>query len=133
MRRDRAVLLRDIIHQASVALSDEIALKAPEFFPVWAINTAYTAGQRVRWVESLYRCEQTHTSQAGWVPGETPALWTEVANPRDIPIWRQPTGTQDAYALGDKVHYPAKDDPIWVSTLDANTWEPGVYGWEKII
>jgi hypothetical protein len=33
--------------------------------------------------------------------------------------------------IGDKVHYPTADDPVYVSTVDNNVWEPGVYGWEK--
>ena len=80
----------------------------------------------------LYRCVQGHTSQEGWEPDKTPALWTEVALPGEIPVWKQPTGAQDAYNTGDKVHYPDKDGPVYVSTVDANVWEPGVYGWEVV-
>ena len=29
---------------------------------------------------------------------------------------------------GDKVRH---NDDIWQSTVDYNTWEPGVYGWDK--
>jgi hypothetical protein len=57
-------------------------------------------------------------------------LWTEVAAPGEIPDWKQPTGAQDAYAKGDKVKHNEK---IWVSTIDANVWEPGVYGWDEVI
>jgi hypothetical protein len=46
-------------------------------------------------------------------------------------VWRQPTGAQDAYRLGDKVHYPDKEGPVWGSTIDYNTYQPGVYGWEE--
>ena len=30
---------------------------------------------------------------------------------------------------GDKVFYNNKN---WVSIVDNNVWEPGVYGWEEI-
>jgi hypothetical protein len=79
----------------------------------------------------LYRCEQSHTSQADWTPDLTPALWTEVAEPGTIPVWKQPTGSQDAYQQGDKVKYPDENGDVWVSDLDGNVWEPGVYGWTK--
>ena len=79
---------------------------------------------------SLYKCVQAHTSQIGWEPSNVPALWTEVAKPGEIPVWKQPSGAQDAYMAGDKVHYPDKDGPVYVSIVDANVWEPGVYGWE---
>ena len=103
-----------------------------ELFPAWAENTAYTLDIRVRYGEKLYKCVQAHTSQTGWEPPNVPALWTEVAKPGEIPVWRQPTGAQDAYMMGDKVHYPDADGPVWVSTIDNNTWAPGVYGWDQI-
>lgn len=43
--------------------------------------------------------------------------------------WVQPTGAQDAYALGAQVTHNALN---WQSTVDANVWEPGVYGWIEI-
>lgn len=130
MRRSHAYKLRDMMHKAAVSLPDADALEAVELFPAWAAETAYTLGIRVRYGEKLYRCEQAHTSQSDWTPPDTPALWTEVAKPGEIPVWRQPTGAQDAYMTGDKVHYPTADDVVYVSTMDYNTYAPDVYGWE---
>lgn len=132
MNRGKARNLRKVIEQASVSLPDEDALEAVELFPAWAAGTAYEAPVRVRYGGKLYRCEQSHTSQEGWEPDVTPALWTEVAKPGEIPVWRQPTGAQDSYRLGDKVRYPDKDGPVWASTIDYNTYQPGVYGWEEV-
>ena len=130
MKRSHAYNLRDMMHKAAVSLPDDDALEAVELFPAWAADTAYTLGIRVRYGDTLYRCEQAHTSQADWIPPDTPALWTEVAKPGEIPVWKQPTGAQDAYRIGDKVHYPTKADPVYVSTMDYNTYAPDVYGWE---
>ena len=130
MKRSHAYNLRDMMHKAAVSLPDDDALEAVELFPAWAADTAYTLGIRVRYGDTLYRCEQAHTSQADWIPPDTPALWTEVAKPGEIPVWKQPTGAQDAYMTGDKVHYPAKDSPVYVSVVDNNVWSPDVYGWE---
>ena len=130
MKRSHAIKLRQMIEKAAVSLPDEDALEAVELFPAWAANVEYERGIRVRYNGKLYRCEQTHTSQAGWTPDLTPALWTEVTEPGTIPVWRQPTGAQDAYMTGDKVHYPGEDDPVYVSTMDYNTYAPDVYGWE---
>ena len=130
MTREHAYKLREMLHKASASLPDEDALEAVELFPVWAVGIAYEADQRIRYGEKLYRCVQAHTSQSGWEPPAVPALWTEVAKPGEIPVWKQPTGAQDAYMTGDKVHYPTADDPVYVSTVDNNVWEPGVYGWE---
>ena len=132
MTREHAYKLRELLHKASVSLTDEDALDGIELFPLWAAETAYAPGVRVRYEDKLYRCEQAHTSQAGWEPPAVPALWTEVAKPGEIPVWKQPTGAQDAYMIGDKVHYPDKYGPVYVSVMDNNVWEPTVYGWERI-
>lgn len=129
--RERAYALRAMIERAAVSLSDADALEAVELFAPWVVGAAYRVTERVRYSGKLYRCEQAHTSQSGWEPDVTPALWTEVAEPGTIPVWKQPTGAQDAYNTGDKVRYPDADGGIWVSTVDANVWVPGVYGWEE--
>lgn len=128
--RELALQLRALIEKAAVSLDDEDALNGVELFPAWAAGVAYTADQRIRYEKKLYRVVQAHTSQEGWEPDKTPALWTEVARPGEIPVWKQPTGAQDAYMTGDKVHYLTADDPVYISTVDNNVWQPGVYGWD---
>lgn len=128
--QEKARQLRPIIEKAAESLPDEDALESVELFPIWEPDTEYTADERVSYADKLYRCVQSHTSQADWTPDATSALWTEVAKPGEIPVWRQPTGAQDAYKIGDKVHYPTADDPVYISTVDNNVWEPGVYGWD---
>lgn len=130
--QEKARVLRPLIEKAVVSLSDEDALEAVELFPIWAVDIAYEANERISYNGKLYRCVQGHTSQDGWEPDKTPALWTEVAKPGEIPVWKQPTGAQDAYNIGDKVHYPDADGPVYISTVDANTWAPDVYGWEIV-
>ena len=43
MTREHAYKLRDLIHKASISLSDEDALEAVELFPAWAEGTVYAA------------------------------------------------------------------------------------------
>ena len=120
--------IRSMMHKAAVSLSDEDALEAVELFRPWVPGAAYLVTERVRHGGKLYRCEQAHTSEAGWEPPQTPALWTEVAKPGEIPEWKQPTGAQDAYNNGDLVRH---NGFVWESAVDSNVWEPGVYGWTK--
>lgn len=120
------------IELASTFLTDTEALEAVELFPTWKTDTTYEVGIRVRYEGQLYRCEQAHTSQADWTPDITKALWTAVAEPGEIPVWVQPTGAQDAYRLGDKVHYLTADGPVYICTYDYNTYAPDVYGWELV-
>ncbi len=134
MKRSQALKLRSMIEKAAVSLDDSDALEAVELFPSWNINTDYAVGVRVRFEGKLYKCVQTHTSQEDWTPNATPALWTEVAKPGEIPVWRQPKGAQDAYNTGDLVHYPDAEGPVYRCTIDNNVWSPEDYpqGWEVV-
>lgn len=129
MNRTKALKLREMLLKAILSLDDSDALQAVELFASWQTNTAYEAGDRIRYNGQLYRCVQSHTSQESWTPDATPALWTEVAKPGEIPVWKQPTGAQDAYMAGDKVHYPTKEDPVYVNEYDNNIYAPDVWGW----
>lgn len=117
------------IKAARKKMPDEDSLDIMDFFPEWAIGVQYDIDDKVRHNGKLYRVVQAHTSQTDWTPDNTPALFTEIAKPGEVPVWRQPTGAQDAYAKGDKVHYPTADDSIYESIVDGNVWAPNVYGW----
>ena len=130
MTREHAYKIRAMIEKASLSLTDEDALQAVELYPAWTTGTAYTVDERIRYNSTLYRCVQAHTSQADWTPDATPALWT-VVSLDEWPEWVQPTGAQDAYAKGDKVSH---NDKHWISEVDGNVWEPGIYGnlWSEV-
>ena len=128
MTRAKAKQLRQLIEQLAVTLDDETALTGVELFPMWAIGRAYAVDDRVQHGGTLYKCVQAHTSQADWTPDATPALWV-VVSIDEYPEWVQPTGAHDAYAKDSKVTHNGKK---WISSYDANVWEPGVYGWEEI-
>lgn len=122
--------LRDLIVRASVSLDDESALQGIELFPKWTATPpmTYEVGDRVRHEDTLYKCIQPHTSQSDWTPDKVPALFVEVSI-EEFPEWKQPQGSHDAYAKGDKVSHIGKH---WVSTIDANVYEPSVFGWDEI-
>jgi chitodextrinase len=121
--------LRAYIEKAAVSLTDEDALEAIELYPAWKTGTAYEADERIRHDGILYRCVQAHTSQTGWEPPVVPALWT-VVSLDEWPEWVQPVGSSDAYNKGDKVSH---NDKHWVSDVDANVWEPSIYGWNEVV
>lgn len=129
MTRGEAKRLRALIEQLAVTLNDETALTGIQLFPMWKSEKEYAVNDRVQYSSKLYKCIQAHTSQADWTPDATPALWV-VVSIEEWPEWIQPTGAHDAYAKGAKVTHNGKH---WINTLDANSYEPGVYGWEELV
>lgn len=126
MTRGKAKLLRNLIEQLAITLDDATALTGIELFPTWGL-ISYSIGDRVQYNGTLYKCIQAHTAQSDWTPDATSALWV-VVTVEEWPEWVQPTGAQDAYAKDSKVTHNGKK---WISSYDANVWEPGIYGWEE--
>ena len=113
-----------------LTVDDNTALRMREFYPEWTSDTDYAAGYKVQRGGRLWRCVQGHTSQDGWEPENAPSLWAKVLIPDEtvVPEWEQPDST-NPYSKGDKVTHNGK---TWVSDVDNNVWEPGVYGWTEI-
>ena len=127
--REKAIALRKLIEKLSAELSDAEAYTAPELFPQWTLKD-YETGDRVQYQGLLYKCLQSHTAQADWTPDTAVSLWVRIDDPSiEFPDWRQPTGAHDAYNKGDKVSHNGKH---WQSDIDANVYEPGVFGWSEV-
>lgn len=122
---EQLVTLRD-------SIDDAAALTTPDLYPKWnADSIEYTVGNRVLYNGTLYKCLQAHTSQETWTPTDAASLWAEVLagqDGTDIGEWVQPDST-NPYMSGDTVTHNGK---TWVSNIDNNVWEPGVYGWSEV-
>lgn len=120
--------MRAEIEERAKELPDSTAFEVPYMFPQWKIKD-YQTGDRVQYNGTLYKCLQSHTAQADWTPDVAVSLWVRVDDPSiEWPDWIQPVGAQDAYAKGAKVSH---NDKHWISDVDSNVWEPGVYGWTE--
>lgn len=75
-----------------VELDDANAVEVPALFPAWKANEAVVAGDRRYYevTDKLYKCQQAHTTQKGWEPDKTPALWVVI----------------------DKTHAGTQEDPV---------------------
>lgn len=126
---EAAKVIRAAMDAAAAALTDDEALKAAALYPAWSAQDTYDAGERVRFDGALYKCLQPHAAQPDWTPTAAPSLWAKVlVSDTGAPLpWEQPEST-NPYMKGDKVTHAGK---TWVSTIDNNVWEPGVYGWEE--
>lgn len=128
--------LTSLITSSLKTFTESQMMEMLDLYPHWATNRVYSVGDIVKsglnkdGEPQLYQVLQAHTSQADWLPKDTPALYKAIGfTESEIPIWTQPLGATDAYVKGDKV---AHNDKVWISDVDANVWEPGVYGWTEV-
>ena len=71
--------LRASMDIAAAALTDEQAVKALMIYRPWSSDSVvYAIGDRCLYKGALYKCLQGHTTQGGWEPDKTPALWTVI-------------------------------------------------------
>ena len=87
---ERARQLRPYIVKASASLTDADALRAKELYDRWAAGMAVEVNDRLVYADRLYRVTQAHTTQEGWEPDLTPAMFTVI----------------------DETHAGTQDDPI---------------------
>ena len=136
MTHDNLVQLLKI---ARMNIDDDFALQTIDMFPKWSdyigltvTNEDISAGKnRFQHNGKLFKVVQATTFQEQYEPGAegTSSIFVEISL-EEWPEWVQPTGAHDAYAKGDKVTHSSKK---WTSDVDANTWEPGVYGWTEVV
>ena len=121
------------------ALPDEDALAVAALFPTWASKLpddplnpkpedTLPVGERLWYDGKLWKVIQAHTAASEWTPDTAVSLFVEVSI-EEWPEWRQPVGSEDAYALGAHVSHNGSH---WESTIPANVYEPGVYGWTEV-
>ena len=91
----------------------------------WHANIAVQVGDVFTYKGALWRCIQAHTTQGGWQPDKTPALWhrVEVVAEGTVRVWA--AGID--YVAGDEVAYPDAESELYIC-LQAHTsqegWEP---------
>ena len=130
MTLEEAKAIIDALVTLRNSAADEQALKASALYPKWKVGTDYQKDERVLYNNILYKVLTDHTSQDDWTPDTVPSLFAKVLIPDKnvLPEWEQPEST-NPYSKGNKVTHNGK---TWLSTIDGNVWEPGVYGWEEI-
>ena len=83
MRSDimqQAQAIRASMDKAAGYLTDRQAASAPLLYPSWAAGVTVKADARMYYAvtKRLYKAAQGHTTQEGWEPDKTPALWTVI-------------------------------------------------------
>ena len=111
----------------------EMMLEVASVFPKYQTGKAYKAKEVFSYGVNnvgdpqLYQVLQDHTSTEQWTPDIAVSLYKKIGVTEDgYAEWVQPLGASDAYNKGDVVSHKGK---LYASDIDANVWEPGVYGW----
>lgn len=112
-------------------LDDVTISEHPSLFPTWTPKWTGKAGTILMDEGKLYKSihDVTNTAQ-NTKPSQTSSMWTPISDPtQEYPEWVQPIGAHDAYMQGDKASHNGKN---WISDIDGNVWQPGVYGWREV-
>lgn len=113
--------------------TDEQAYTMRYFYDEWDYNKEkYYKDERFMYNDKFYKVLQEHEPQEGWTPDTASSLYVEIPDPNvEYPEWKQPTGAQNAYMIGDKVTFGGKK---YISKINNNTWSPSEYsdGWELV-
>lgn len=118
----------------AASLDDDVAMEIADLYEAWKKDTRYETDKILKYgvnedgETQLYRVIQEHTSEEQNTPDKVPALYKKIGFEDDgTAVWTQPLGATDAYQKNDVVSHKGQK---WISTVDNNVWEPGVYGWE---
>lgn len=147
---DGAVQPEWTIHTATMWKPYHSMLK--EYALPWIAPTGshdiYRVGEYMIYTDgNVYKCiQETNYSPedyaAAWEnqseeeelePTPTPEPEPEPEPTGDYAVWEQPDAS-NPYMIGDRVHFPTIDDPVYESTIDNNVWSPETYpaGWAVI-
>ena len=110
-------------------LDEEELFEMIDLYLNYEIGKEYIVDDIFKHENKLYKVIQAHTSAENWIPSELPALYLNMMPENVIPEWVQPTGSHDAYNVGDRVIYEGR---VYESLIDGNTWSPIDYpqGWK---
>lgn len=119
------LLLRQAIADGRLTDEELLSIQPALEGRVWKPGVNAQVGDVYTFGAFLWRCIQAHTTQSGWPPDCTPALWrkVEVIHEEAVRVWQ--AGMD--YVVGDVLTYPDADSPQY-ECLTAHTsqegWEP---------
>ena len=119
------LLLRTAVADGRVSDEELLSVQPALEGRNWRANVAVQVGDVFAYKGVLWRCIQAHTTQGGWQPDKTPALWhkVEIVTEGAVRVWEKGI----AYAVGDVVAFP-KEGGAQYTCIQAHTsqagWQP---------
>ena len=129
--------MRPLIEKAAISLSDADASVAPSMFPrLKGDGSLVEHGTRICWQNDdgslcIKRAAVDLWDTAENTPDAAPTLWEDIAYHDGVRIIPE-TITSTLAFRKDELGYWAKDDTVYRSKQDGNTWTPEQYAdaWE---
>lgn len=111
--------------------SDEEKMTLIDTYPEYELSKDYFKDDEFKHDGKIYRVLTDHTSAQHWSVTDSPSLYVDIMHKATLQEWKQPTGSHDAYMIGDEVLFKGKH---YISIIDSNTWSPTDYpqGWQEI-
>ena len=106
-------------HIQEIEVDDNTALRMMSFYPEWEPGKTYEEKHKVTRNGTLYKIRQAHTSQLGWEPENTTALFAEICETHEGTL-EDPVPYSGNMALEKGKHY-IQDDEIYICTRDTGT------------
>ena len=125
LRNALGLLLRLAVADGRISDAELLTVQPVLEGRLWQPGIDVQVGDVYTFGSVLWRCIQAHTTQGGWQPDKTPALWhrVEVVAEGTVRVWA--TGID--YVAGDEVAYPDAEGELYVCQ-QAHTsqagWEP---------
>ena len=111
--------------------SDEERSKMPLLHDAWRVDRECVINEVYSYKGELYRCRQTHTTQTGWEPNVTEALFKKLMYRNGVRIIPEVITTGDMFTKDELGWW---NDTLYKSLMDANVYTPEQYaaGWEIV-
>lgn len=131
---------RRVFELFAAQITDEsVMMEVADMYPTWEQlvekKAECKAGTVFRWgvnddgETQLWKFISDYAPVDTYTPDQDATHYKKIGITEEgIPVWTQPLGSTDAYMVGDVVSHNGE---LWVSDIDSNVWEPGVYGWTK--
>lgn len=131
---EQAEKIRADMNKVGAVLTDEQAIEAVGLYEPWREGMELAKDDRIRRNDKLYKVLQPHTTQADWLPENTPALYVEVAALGEYREIKDNMLSTEAFAK-DEIGWYQTETNLYKSLIDNNVWTPETYpaGWEQVI
>lgn len=118
MKREKAIKFFDTVKRLRLVIDDTAALEHIDIYPEWKIGDELAIGDRVKYKDRLYKVVQAHTTQEGWIPTATPALFEPIDIVNEGTLSNPIIAAAGMTYFKDKYYLDETDGKVYLCTRD---------------